>query len=341
VARNRILAVVIMAVLMVTAVGACASSSGSKSSPEAVRKALKATADQSGLRLTLSLKGDPTAFATSSDSGLTADQETAILASTLTLTVHTADGKPLSKAGTGGQLAVVLAYSSSGSNSTTLAELRLVDSTLYAKVDIPELTKVYHLDSTKVGQFRSQLERLGSQVHGISALDSGQWVSLDIQLLNQFTRAAGVTLPSAPQLVANVVATFFNTLALSKDISSTSNDQAQLTVNVQQLVTALARAVALTPGTSSVRKQANSLAQRAHDAVPPDKSAKVIVTVGESIVSNLALSLNQFDTKNTLKKSVNASLDVAKAGSVSAPPGATAIDLSGLLHAFEGTPASS
>jgi len=114
-----------------------------------------------------------------------------------------------------------------------------------------------------------------------------------------------------------------------------------MTVNAQQLVTDLAQAIASTPGMSSLSKQVNDLSQRAHDAVPANKSGNVIVTVGSGVVSKLGLSLNQFDTSNDLKGPVSANLAVAKAGSVSAPSGAVAVNLPQLLHAFEGAPASS
>jgi hypothetical protein len=336
-ARNRVVVVVIAAALAVAAVSACGSN-GSKTSPQAVQSALKGTANQSALELTLSLQGKQSDFSNSSDSGLTSAQEQAIIESTLAVTVHAAKGTSLAHAGNGGELALTLAK---GGN--TLVELRLVGSTLFARVDIPQLTTAYHLDSGKVAQFRSQLQRLGSQVEGLNALNEGKWVSLDIKLIDQFAETAGVTLPSAPQLVGRIVGSFFNTLAETKraDISSTGNDTAQMIVNAQQLVTALAQAVASTPGMSSLSKQVNSLSQRAHDAVPSNKSANVIVTVGNGIVSNLELPLNQFDTKNTLKGPVSANLAVARAGSVSAPSGAVAVNLPQLLHAFEGAPASS
>src|SRR5262245_50057206 len=105
-ARNRVLAVVIAAALTVTAVSACGSSSGSKSSPEAVQSALKATANESGLELTFSLQGKQSDFSNTSDSGLTPAQEHAILDSTLAFTVHAAKGSSLADAGTGGELAL-------------------------------------------------------------------------------------------------------------------------------------------------------------------------------------------------------------------------------------------
>src|SRR5262249_16576727 len=149
----------------------------------------------------------------------------------------------------GGELALTLAKS-----GTTLVELRIVGSTLYARVDIQQLTDAYHLDSQKVTQFRSQLQRLGSQVQGLNALNDGKWVSLDINLISQFAETGGVTLPSAPQLVAHIVGAFFNSLAQTKksNISSINDDQARMTVNAQQLVTDLAQAIASTPGMSSL-----------------------------------------------------------------------------------------
>jgi hypothetical protein len=335
VARNRVLAVVMSAVLVAAALGACGSS-GSKNTPEEVQAALKSTASQSAVELTLSLQGSQSAFSNSSGSGLTPAQEQAILDSTLALTVHAAKGTSLAHAGTGGELALTLAE-----GGTTLVELRLVGSTLFARVDIQKLTDAYGLDKGKVAQFRSQLQRLGSQVQGLSALDEGKWVSLDIKLISQFAAAAGVTLPSVPQLVAQTVGAFFNTLSQSTDITSIGNNKAQMTVNAQQLVTALGQAVASTPGMSTLSKQAKSLSQRAHNAVPAGKSANVVVTVGAGIISNLAVPLNQFDTSKQLKGPASANLAVATAGSVSAPSGAVAINLPQLLHAFEGTPANS
>jgi hypothetical protein len=331
-ARSRLLAVVLAGAMTVTAFSACGSSSGSKSSPEQVQSKLKATADQKGLELTLSLHGQVSDFSGSSDSGLTSAQEQAILDSTLALTVHAAQGSSLADAKAGGELALALAE---GGN--TLAEVRVVGSTLFARIDLQKLTDAYHLDGGQVAQFKSQLQRLGSQVGGLNALSDGNWVSLDINLVNQFAQTAGVTLPSAPQLVARIVAAFFNSLAQSTNISSTGKDTAQMTVNAQQLVTDLAQAVASTPGMSTLSKQVNGLSQRAHDAVPADRSANVTVTVDGDIVSNVGLPLNQFDTQKMLKGPVTANLAVDKAGAVSAPSGAVAINLPQLLHALGGS----
>ena len=332
--RTRVLALVLTAAVVV-GVAACGSS-GSANSPQNVQSALKSTANQSGLQLTLTFNGKASDFSGQGDSGLTAAQMQAILDSSVALTVHTADGTTLANAGAGGELAFSLTESGS-----SLVELKVVGSTLFARVDIQKLTAAYGLDKGKVAQFRAQLARLGSQVGGLGALNNDQWVSLDINLINQFAQTAGVTLPSVPQLLGRVVGAFFNALAQSTNITPAGSGKAQMTVNAQQLVTALAQAVAATPGMSKLSSQINSLAQRAHAAVPANRSANVVVTLAGGIVSNLELPFNQFDTSHTLKGPVSASMAVAKSGAVSAPSGAVAIDLPQLIHAIQGASASS
>ena len=334
--RTRVLAVAMVAVLAVAGLGACSSSKGSSASPSDVQSAFKATANQSVLQLKLSLSGSTSDFSNSGSSGLTQAQEQAILNSTLDMTVDAANGTTLANAGTGGEFEMSL---DEGGN--TLVDLRIVGQTLYAQVDIQGLTEAYDLDSTKVAKFQSELEQLGGQVGGLSALDKGQWVSLDINLIDQFAETTGITLPSAPQLVARIVGAFFNSLSNGTNIQSTGGNTATMTVNAQQLVTNLAQAVASTPGMSTLNKQVSSLAQRAQASVPADKSGTVAVTLGGGIVSNLGLSLNQFDTSKKLTGPVSLNMDVANGGSVSAPSGAVPINLAQLLHAFAGSASSS
>jgi hypothetical protein len=339
---------VVLAGLAVTFLGACGNSSSAANSPQAVQSALHATATQSGLQLILTLQGRASAYPSdgnssggnsgNGNSSLTQAQKQAILNSQLALTVVAAKGTTLYNAGPGGSLALALSQ-----GGTTYLEVREVGTppTLYARVDIDKLTSAYGLDKGSVARFRSQLEKLGSQVGGLTALDKGQWVSVNVNLVNQFASAAGLTLPSLPQLVARVVGAFFNTLGQSTNIQPGKAGQAQVTVNAQALVTALAQAAETTPGMSSLSKQTNGLSQRAHNAVPADKSGTVTVTVSDGIASNLALSLNQFDTSHQFSGPASANLAVSKSTSVSAPSGAVPINIPQLLHAFQGTPSSS
>ena len=141
--------------------------------------------------------------------------------------------------------------------------------------------------------------------------------------------------------MARIFGALFNTLAQSSSIQPIGSQQAQLTVNSQQLVSALAQAVSTTPGMSSLNQQTNNLTQRAHDAVPANKSATVNVTVGGTIISNLELPLNQFDTSHQLNGHASANFDVARSRSVSAPSGAVPINLGQLIHALQGSDAGS
>lgn len=333
--RSRSLVVAVVAALAVLGVTACGSTNPA-ANPQSVQSALRATAHQSGLQLTLSIEGGASLVSGTGNSNLTEAQKKAITDSRLALTVHAANGTSLANAGNGGELAFALAE---GGN--TMAELRVVGSTLYAQVDLDQLTTTYGLDKGRVEQFRSQLQQLGSSVSGLSALEAGKWVSVDVNLINQLAQTAGVTLPSAPQLVGRIVGAFFNTLAQSNNIKSTGRNKAEITVNGQQLVTALAQAVASTPGVSSLSKEVGSLAQRAHAAVPANRSATVVATLSGGIVSNLNLSLNQFDTSHKLSGPASINLAVSKSGAVSTPSGATAVNVAQLLHAMASASTSS
>jgi hypothetical protein len=327
---------VISAALMLTFLAACGNNSSSSNSPHAVQAALKNTANQSGLELTLSLNASPSDFSENGSSSLTQAQKRAILESELVLTVHAAKGTKLANAGTGGELALALKH-----NGSTLLDLRVVGSKLYVQVEIDKLSSAYGLDGGSVARFRTQLETLGKQVQGLQALDNGQWVWIDINLVNQFASVAGITLPSVPQLVARIVGAFFTALSQSTSIQPTKAGQAQITFNAQQLVTSVTQAVAETPGMSGLDKQSKGLAQRAHDAVPANKSATATVTVSGGIASNLELGLKQFDTKQQMSGNPSANMAVSKSGAVSAPPGAVQLNLSQLIHALEGSSASS
>ena len=335
-ADRRALTAIMATALALMLLAACGNSGNGGNTPQKVQAALRNTAKQSGVQVTLSLQASQSAFADNGSSTLTPAQEQAILDSQLAVTVQAAKGTSLANAGTGGELALALSH-----EGTPLAEIRIVGSTLYAQIDLDAFTSTYDLDQGKVAQFRSQLDKLGSQVAGLKALDSGKWVSIDIDLVDQFAETLGVTLPSAPQLVARIFGALFNTLAQSSSIQPIGSQQAQLTVNSQQLVSALAQAVSTTPGMSSLNQQTNNLTQRAHDAVPANKSATVNVTVGGTIISNLELPLNQFDTSHQLNGHASANFDVARSRSVSAPSGAVPINLGQLIHALQGSDAGS
>lgn len=326
---HKMLSAIAGGALVAGSLAACGGNGSSTNSPQAVQSAANATANQSGLKLSASVKASPSDL--SGGSSPTPAQKQAIVNSTLALQVHAANGTTLANAGNGGEVDLSLAES-----GNTLAELRVVGSKLYAQVDIDKITSTYGLDRGSAARLHSRLQQLGSQVGGLSAFDRGQWVSVDLNLLNQLTQTAGITLPSVPQLVGRVVGSFFHSLGQSNNITPTGNGKAQIKVNAQQLVTSLAQAVSATPGMSSFGSQISGLSQRAHNAVPANNTGDVVLTTSGGILSNLDLSANQFDTSHHLKGPASVVMDVAKAGAVSAPSGATALNLSQLIHALEG-----
>jgi hypothetical protein len=95
-------------------------------------------------------------------------------------------------------------------------------------------------------------------------------------------------------------------------------------------VAALVHALAGTPGMSSFKNQLGSLNNLSG---VPNKTVQLNLTVANGIVSSLELPLNQFQTSSSSSGPSSLKLDVSPSGAVSAPSGATAINLPQLLHA--------
>jgi hypothetical protein len=323
--RNKIVGATVVAGLAVSGLAACGSTTTARtaSAPVSVQGALRATPNQSGLRLTVTVNGDPATF---TGGRLTAAQKQAILASSLVLTIHAGDGRTLANADTGGQAA--LALENGGSQ---LAQLEEVGSTAYAKVDISKIASVYHLDPQDVARFRALLGRYSSQVSALRALEQGRWISLDLGAIQPLAQAAGMTLPSIPQLAAGLTTTVFNVLAEGATPATAGSGPSQVTVDVHRLITALAHALTATSGLAKLSPQIGDLAQKAEQAVPSNTFAKVDVTVIGGTVSNLRIPLNQFDTARHLNSQASVNVAVAPANTVAAPSGAVPVNLGQLL----------
>ncbi|MBO0732463.1 MAG: hypothetical protein J2P57_24590 [Acidimicrobiaceae bacterium] len=328
-ARRAVAALCSVVTLAVVGLAGCGSSSRSASSPSDVQAALRSTANQQGLKLTLTLSGTPGGG--NGSSTLTRSQEQAIIDSTLILTVHAASGSTLANAGNGGEVDLALEHGLS-----TLGDIRVIGHTLYGKVDIPQFTSTYGLNKGSVARFQSELDRLGSQVQGLTALNDGKWVSVDLNSLDTLLAAAGITLPSVPQLVGRIVGAAFNSLAATAHVDQVHGGQAQLTVGARPVVTALARAISGTPGMRSFGTQIQNLAQDAQNSVPANANGKVNATISGGKISNLELPVKQFERNPTSGGPDTVKLAVTSAGSVSAPSGATVLNVAQLIRALVG-----
>ena len=328
--RNKIVGATLVAGLAVAGLAACGSTTTARtaSTPASIQGALKATPNQSGLRLTVTVKGSPAAFA---GGHLTAAQKQAILASSLVLTVHAANGSTLANTGTGGQVALALVEGGS-----QLAQLEEVGSTIYARVDISGIASAYHVDPQAVARIRGLLGRYSSQVSALRALEQGRWISLDLGAIQPLAQAAGITVPSVPQLSARLTTSIFNLLAQGANAATTGSGQGQVTVNVHQLITTLAQTLTSSSGLAKLSPQISGLAQKAEQAVPADLTAKVDVTASGGTVSNLQVPLNQFDTAHHLKGQVSVNVAVASANPIGAPSGAVPVDLGQLMTVVGG-----
>lgn len=321
--KGRLFTGALLAVGLTSAVlTACGTAANS---PKDAPAALRADANKSGLQLTLTAQGNEASIP-DNGSGLTTAQKQAILNSSLVLTVHAANGTTLSNAGSGGELSLAM-----DEGGQTLGQLEIVGQTLYLKVDISRIASAYQLDKGQAAKFTSELQQLAPQVPGLSALSAGNWTSIDLGVVNQFTQTLGITLPSGPQMVARLVGAFFN--ALAQGTPSSANGATQVNVSAQNLVTALAQSISATlSATPGMSKYANDVTAAEGHLKLQGESGNVQVTTSGGSVSALQLPLNQFD--KTITGPVSLNMAVADAGPISAPSGATAIDLSKLIHAL-------
>jgi hypothetical protein len=312
--------------MALTGLAACGSATTTRSFQSAAG-AVRAIANQPGAQFTVTIKGGPSAF---SGSDLTTAQKQAILASSLVLDVHAANGTTLATAGNGGEVALGLTE-----GGARLAQLEEVGSTLYARVDLARIASTYQLDPSAVAHLRGFLSRYSAQVGGLRALASGQWVSLNLGAIAAFAQAAGITLPSVPQLASQLVSAFLNAVADGTAASSATSAQQQITVNVRHLVTSLTDTIAAVPALSKLSPQIARMAQKAQQAVPSAQTAIVGVTLQGGTVSNLQLPLNQFEPR--LNGPVSINVAVAPASAIKPPSGAVAIDLGQIIRVLEGS----
>jgi hypothetical protein len=247
---GRRLAGVLLAVGLTSAgVTACGSAANS---PKDAPGALRADATKSGIQMTLTAEGNEASIP-DNNSGLTAAQKQAILNSSLVLTVHAANGTNLSNAGSGGEMSLALQE-----GGQTLGQFEVVGQMLYLKVNISQIASAYQLNKGRAAKSSSELQQLAPQVPGLSALEAGNWTSIDLNVVNQFTQTLGITLPSVPQMAARLVAAFFN--ALAEGTPSAANGTTQVDVSAQNLVTALAQSISATlAATPGMSKYANDV----------------------------------------------------------------------------------
>jgi len=313
--------------------GGSSGGSGGGSPTGNVTTAIKSIGNSTGVQLVISLQGAASAFPASSK--LTSTQESALLSSQLIIGTETSDGKSLTQsasAGAGNSGKFELALSSNGAN---LASIEVLGSTLYARVDINQTATTYGLTKGKAEQAQQELAQAGSSIPGLSALSAGKWVSLDLTPLLQLEQKSASTSTTtsgsavSPASEAALVSAFLQAFEQNSQITEVGpadgGTKYQAVVREKALVTALGQASASIPGLGSEANKANA------SNIPATQTLTVDVVVKGGALTDLQLPLNQFDKTNQLKGPLTLDVGFSGAPTITAPQGATAVDLSGIL----------
>lgn len=338
--RRTVVGVALAAVSALVGLSGCGAGNTTAGAPpvspaRALQNAVKANFAQPGLRMAMHL--DTTAAVlTSGGSPLTPAQARDVLESQVVMTVHTAGSVPLSQitaSGPGGQTEVSLVKS-----GADLADLRIVDQVVYARVDFAGITSAYGLGPQTLASIRQGLAQASAVVPALRQLSDGQWVSLDAKAL---LGAMGIptppsTVPSqGTQFLARLGQAVAGTYQVTRGAARSGAQGYVVSVHDRQMVTRVLSvyqslpSISTMPGFSDIASLA--------DAIPANMVSSIDAVVGASgRLTRVSLPLNQFDTHHQIPGPMSVVVDLSPAGAVAAPSGATAIDPASIAHAFRG-----
>lgn len=325
--RKKTLGAALAAVLALAGVAGCGSTSASSPS-QAVSDALQADLNQNTLQMVVRMQGTVSDFQLNSQSsGLTPSQQQAVLNSHLVVTVHGAGSTPVGKvSATSGNNAIDVALVDGSDN---LADLRYIGDNLYMRVDIPKLTSDYSLNKGSVATFRGELQAVASQISAVGALNNGQWVSINVaqaeSLAASQLHVSSALLPhlNPGELIQVVDSVLTGLQHNSKVTAGSSSGQYQMTVNDKGMASTLGQAVSSAPGVSAIPNVGNL--QKSVAGISSTSTTKVDVTVSNGKVTQLSLPVSQF---GKVKGNGQVVVAISTTGSVSAPSGATPVNLS-------------
>jgi len=326
--------------LTVVALAACGGGNpvAKATTGQAIGNAFSALEAQPGVKFTISLDVTPGQLAqmqkTDGGSGLTKDLASAISATSVVIDVHSGHGESLRQAGSktspdkNGQFEISLLV-----NRDTPVDIRVVNQTLFAKVDAAHLLSSFGQDSGKAAPLTKAASEYNAVVPGISTLAQGGWVSVSLDQFASIARqqAKSGALPPTASLSGSLfkdLGTVFNQ-NVSFVNAGTHNGRTEYTITapVRQLAQQLVPMLTKDAGTSAsglsplVAPVDAGLAK-----IPAGLKATVQLWVQNNKAQELDFDLNQFDHKYAFP--VPLKVVIAEGTAVQAPPGAKAIDLS-------------
>jgi len=343
---RRGLAATAIAAAALTGVAACGSSSSSSNSgsdtPQGtVRNAL--TSYQDGNALTVTVKLDASAddikrLAASGDdpTNLTDAQAKAYANGTIVFAVKTKD-KSFKDAQNDPDLTHSSFAFAVSTGNDKIVEFRFVDSTFFARADVKTIAQ---LGGNDVGDIQSEADQLSSQLPFLKAALAGNWLKTSYNDLNSIAKIAGGGggLPSAnPAQSQAFIKALLN--VFDKDVTATKADDnsdlgdhyvvsgSSRTI-ATDLVAALKQEFAGLPGASDAFKDADP-------TQVPDKTVKVDTYIKSGKVHAVKLDVAQFATGKDAAalggKPFYVEFDFDSSADISAPSGATDIDLPSLV----------
>jgi hypothetical protein len=343
------------------ALSACSSSPSSKAGgtgnsktateppASAVTTAFSDLSSQSSVSLTFSL-GITAAQAEvlnaqTSGSKMTQPQLHALTTGSIVFEVATGGGEELSsaKAKTDRNSSFDLGLNMDGN---TPFELRVVDQNIYLKTDVGQLGSDVGQTPQKTTSFTTLLQRLNQYVPGIDSLAAGKWVEVshqslaqlapELKRLGQGTASSPTTVNQAQarSAVLKLVDDLENALKANTTFTNLGTTGGRSEYGAVLNVSSLASAVipVLQQDLQAIPSLGSTLGSRIgslQSRVPPGKTASADVYVKDNKVSEVDLDLDQFMTKKP-PFPVPLRMIFGQPGPVSAPSGATMLDLSKL-----------
>jgi hypothetical protein len=340
------------------AVGLAVSSCGSLSkitTAHAVNDSFANLGKQSEISVTASL-GVSASQLQQIDSTITAPEAEAISTGSIFLYIQSGHGEALNSTQFTTDVDSSLALGLKIGSSVPV-ELRYVGQTLYLHADVASLFRSIGQPASAGAKFTNMLKSLDKYVPGLGALADGNWVKISQatlaelgSMLNQSSSSTsgGSSTPTQSQLLAAVqklttdLVTAFQNNSTYKDMGPTATGlehyQATLQVEsfIQQAGTALSNDLGSLPGASAITgKLGGNIGKAASNASVP-QTAVFDVYVQNGTAQEVDVDLNQFAGKNKVSFPVPLKVVFGSSPTISAPTGATALDLSGLPQMLGG-----
>jgi hypothetical protein len=320
----------ISAVAAVLVLGACGDDGGPDPADDpkgALTSALDALNDYEGVTMTMNLDSDTGSLVALSEGSLTDAQAQQILDSSLTITSKQAEDPADAQA----EVAVNIA------GNETAVEMKMLDSTLYARADVAGIMETFGQDTAQLDAFEQQASgQPGFDFVG-PALD-GEWIALKgfDQAMQQFG-GAQTTEPTEAQKQA--LESFTSALKDSAEVSSGDlegpGEHVVATVHLREVY-------------ENFVDLANQFGAAGATPMPPasevpDEDLRIDTWIDDGRLTQLSLDFTQFAQYDGAESIPEGADNLALvlgleefSGDVSAPEGATEVDLTQVMQGFLG-----